>query len=103
MRLSPIEKNIAFVSHDECLINHQLIRKRAQLIAAHRELLEIAGNLHLQYQKLCSLEVIDGKLPANIETMLHESNLTSTKLRQQIPNSYEGFRTKEELGKAGFK
>ena len=25
------------------------------------------------------------------------------KLRQQIPYSYEGFRTKEELGKAGFK
>ena len=25
------------------------------------------------------------------------------KLRQQIPNSYEGFRTKEELEKAGFK
>ena len=25
------------------------------------------------------------------------------KLQQQIPNSYEGFRTKEELGKAGFK
>jgi hypothetical protein len=25
------------------------------------------------------------------------------KLRQQIPNSYEGFRTAEELKKAGFK
>ena len=25
------------------------------------------------------------------------------KLRQQIPNLYEGFRTKEELEKAGFK
>ena len=25
------------------------------------------------------------------------------KLQQQIPNSYEGFRTKEELEKAGFK
>ena len=25
------------------------------------------------------------------------------KLRQQIPNSYEGFRTKEELEKSGFK
>ena len=25
------------------------------------------------------------------------------KLQQQIPNSYEGFRTKEELKKAGFK
>lgn len=25
------------------------------------------------------------------------------KLRQQIPNSYEGFRTAEELEKAGFK
>jgi Txe/YoeB family toxin of Txe-Axe toxin-antitoxin module len=24
------------------------------------------------------------------------------KLQQQIPNSYEGFRTKEELKKAGF-
>ena len=25
------------------------------------------------------------------------------KLQQQIPNSYEGFRTKEELEKAGFR
>ena len=25
------------------------------------------------------------------------------KLQQQIPNSYEGFKTKEELKKAGFK
>ena len=25
------------------------------------------------------------------------------RLQQQIPNSYEGFRTKEELEKAGFK
>lgn len=72
MRLSSIEKNITFVSLDECLINRQLIRKRAHLITAHRNLLEIAGNINVQYQKLCSLGVVDGKLPINIETMLKE-------------------------------
>ena len=48
--------------------------------------------------------ILEGwKYYAQIKKDPEQAIVKIEKLQQQIPNSYEGFRTKEELEKAGFK
>jgi hypothetical protein len=57
----------------------------------------------MNFQKVEDTKLLLTAIADEIKKDPEQAILKIEKLRQQIPHSYEGFRTKEELEKAGFK
>ena len=57
----------------------------------------------LNFKKIEDTKLLLTAIANEIRKNPEQAIVKIEKLQQQIPNSYEGFRTKEELEKAGFK
>ena len=57
----------------------------------------------LNFKKIEDTKLLLSAISNEIRKDPEQAIIKIEKLQQQIPNSYEGFRTKEELEKAGFK
>ena len=57
----------------------------------------------LNFKKIEDTKLLLTAIANEIRKNPEQAIVKIEKLQQQIPNSYEGFRTKEELAKAGFK
>ena len=57
----------------------------------------------LNFKKIEDTKILLSAISNEIRKDPEQAIIKIEKLQQQIPNSYEGFRTKEELEKAGFK
>ena len=57
----------------------------------------------LNFKKIEDTKILLSAISNEIRKDPEQAIVKIDKLQQQIPNSYEGFRTKEELEKAGFK
>ena len=58
---------------------------------------------NLNFKKIEDTKLLLTAIANEIRKNPEQAIVKIEKLQQQIPNSYEGFRTKEELEKAGFK
>ena len=58
---------------------------------------------NLNFKKIEDTKLLLTAIANEIRKNPEQAIVKIEKLQQQIPNSYEGFRTKEELKKAGFK
>ena len=56
----------------------------------------------LNFKKIEDTKILLSAISNEIRKDPEQAIKKIEKLQQQIPNSYEGFRTKEELEKAGF-
>ena len=56
----------------------------------------------LNFKKIEDTKLLLTAIANEIRKNPEQAIVKIEKLQQQIPNSYEGFRTKEELKKAGF-
>ena len=70
-----------------------------KIIAMHRFSIYSSMNFRMIENTKLLLTAIANEIKKDPE----QAFLKIEKLQQQIPNSYEGFRTAEELKKAGFK
>ena len=57
---------------------------------------------NLNFKKIEDTKLLLTAIANEIRKNPEQAIVKIEKLQQQIPNSYEGFRTKEELKKAGF-
>ena len=57
----------------------------------------------LNFKKIEDTKILLSAISNEIRKDPEQAIIKIEKLQLQIPNSYEGFRTKEELEKAGFK
>ena len=70
-----------------------------KIIAMHRFSIYSGMN----FKKVEDIKLLLTAIADEIKKDPEQAIIKIEKLQQQIPNSYEGFRTKEELEKAGFK